>query len=159
MEKKTKCYRCDEAPVVWYWYGCYEDYSQLAACGDHERSLEWARIYSFRIEKAKEGTIDLQENRQNMYVSKGIIDKIKDTMIASRAGSTNGTSSLQPKRAFTSSDDSREHLIASIIAVLPCPPVVLPSVFDNWTIGELKRFAPCESFEKKIDETARRRPR
>ena len=97
MEKKTKCYRCDKAPVVWYWYGCDEDYSQLAACGDHERSLEWARIYSFRIEKAKEGTIDLQENRQNMYVSKGIIDKIKDKMIASRAGSTNGTSSLQPK--------------------------------------------------------------
>jgi hypothetical protein len=153
MEKNAKCYRCSKAPVVWYWYGCYEDQNQLAACADHEKSLEWAMIYSFRIERARNGTIDLRETRENMYVSKGVIDRIKDKMAISFADSNNDASDFQANRSLASSHENREHLIDTIIAALPSPPVVLRSAFSNWTLAELKRFAPGEPLEKQIENT------
>ena len=148
MKKNAKCYHCDNAAVVLYWYGCDEDQNELAACVDHERSLDWARLYSFRIERLRNGATDLEEIKENMYVSKDVSDRIKNEMVSSRADFPDDTWALRENRPLTSPAEERELLIDRIIAALPRPPVVLRSVFDNWTLGELRRFAPEETARK-----------
>jgi hypothetical protein len=154
MQKKKKCDFCDKQPVVWYWYGCYEDENSLTACVDHQKSIEWARVYSFRIEKIKDGTTDLQEIKDNIYMSRGAIDKIRDEMVRSPFDGQERNAGVPATLPTSTSADDREHLIDSILAALPCPPQISRNVFASWSLDDLQRFAPSESFARKIEKAA-----